>query len=129
MKPAVVTEKHRPLSSGRSLILKEREDHEELEIRSPDGEIEVRVILTDACPIVTVRGARLQIEAPESMSVRCGRFEVHADEAAAIHSCGSVDVTGEVMRVRTAGDIHMDGDVIRLNCGERSTTGQAGEQT
>jgi hypothetical protein len=127
MNPLVVAEKRRPLSSGRSLILREREGGEELEIRSSDGETEVRVVLTDASPIVTVRGARLQIEAPDSLSVQCRRFEVHAEEAAVIHSGGDVNVSGEVMRVRTAGDIHMDGDVIRLNCDDRSARRRAGE--
>lgn len=124
MNSTTAREKVRPLSSGRSLMIRRSRNHEELEIRSPDGEIEVRVLLSDGCPVVTVRGARLRVEAPESLTVQCRRFEVHADETAAIRSGGNVDVTGEVIHVRTAGDIHMDGDVIRLNCGERTATGK-----
>lgn len=89
----------RTLPSGRSVVLRVG-DTEELEIRSPDGEVEVRIVLTDAGPVVRLRAARLEMETTESVDIRCRDFNVRADE----------------MRVKTDGDIHMNATVIRLNC-------------
>jgi hypothetical protein len=89
----------RQLPSGRSVVLRVG-DAEELEVRSPDGEVEVRIVLTPSGPVVRLRGARLELEAAESVDVRCRDFNVRADE----------------MRVKTDGDIHMNAAVIRLNC-------------
>lgn len=89
----------RTLPSGRSVVLRVG-DTEELEIRSPDGEVEVRIVLTDAGPVVRLRAARLEMETTESVDIRCRDFNVRADE----------------MRVKTDGDIHMNAAVIRLNC-------------
>jgi hypothetical protein len=89
----------RSLPSGRSIILRVG-DVEELQVRSPDGEVELTVVLTDAGPVVRMRAARLEVETAESVDIRCKTFNVRADE----------------MRVRTDGDIHMNAAVIRLNC-------------
>jgi hypothetical protein len=89
----------RVLPSGRSVVLRVG-DAEELEVRSPDGEVEVRIVLTDAGPVVRLRAARLEVESAESVDVRCKNFNVRAGE----------------VRVKTDGDIHMNAGVIRLNC-------------
>ncbi|MFO0840788.1 MAG: hypothetical protein U0797_00090 [Gemmataceae bacterium] len=89
----------RTLPSGRSVILRVG-DSEELQVRSPDGEVELTVVLTEAGPVVRLRAARLEMETAESVDVRCKNFNVRADE----------------VRVKTDGDIHLNGAVIRLNC-------------
>lgn len=89
----------RVLPSGRSVILRVG-DTEELEVRSPDGEVEVRIVLTDAGPVVRLRAAKLELETIDSVDVRCKNFNVTAEE----------------MRVQTAGDTHINAAVIRLNC-------------
>lgn len=89
------------LPSGRSVRLRVSNGTEELEVRSPDGDVEVRIVLTDAGPVVHLRAARLHLDATEDVTVACRRFEVEA--------------TDEV-RLRAAGDVHVNGDVVRLNC-------------
>lgn len=89
-----------PTPSGRSVILRVCGGKEEVEVRSPSGETELRVILTDQGPVLRLSGVRLELEAAETVAVRCKNFEVEAGE----------------MRVQTAGDIHLNGDYIRLNC-------------
>src|SRR5262245_20165863 len=100
--------RRRDLPSGRSVVLKVTGAGEELEVRSPAGEVEVRIQLTDAGPIVSLRGGRLELESPDTVAVQCRRFEVQSEE--------EVLLTGQELRVRTKGDIHLNGDVIRLNC-------------
>jgi hypothetical protein len=90
----------RALPSGRKLALRIGSAGEEIEIRSPAGDIEVRIELTDAGPVVSLRGARLELDAAD-VAIRCHDFDVEA--------------SGEI-RAQTAGDIHLNGAFIRLNC-------------
>jgi hypothetical protein len=106
----------RPLPSGRSVLLRIDEGHEELEVRSPEGAVELTVLLTAGGPVVRLRGARLELEALDDIALRCRRLEVSASEGTHLHSGGEVRITGQEMRARAQGDIHMDGDIIRLNC-------------
>jgi hypothetical protein len=98
------------LPSGRSVIVKTADGREELEIRSPRGEMEVHITLTETGPVVRLRGARLELESPETVVLNCRRFEVNAAE--------EVRIASRELRVRTEADIHMDGATIRLNCAE-----------
>src|SRR5579859_547084 len=63
----------RNLPSGRSVVVRVDGGKEELEVRSPNGDVEVRITLTDAGPVVSVRGARLELESPDAVSVNCRR--------------------------------------------------------
>lgn len=118
--PVVECDRENPqerlLPSGRSVVLKVDESGEELLVRSPQGEVEVRIVLTEAGPVVKLKGARLELEAVEALSVRCAHFEVDASKGAHIRTNGPAQIDAQEMRVRTDSDIHMNGKVIRLNC-------------
>lgn len=98
----------RRLPSGRTVTLQVEGSQEAIEVRSAEGEVDVRIVLTDAGPVVSLRGARLELASPE-VSVACKRFEVRADEEIRLASDGEV-------RVQTERDIHLNGAYIRLNC-------------
>lgn len=95
-----------PMPSGRSVVVRVNGTNEELEIRSAQGEVEVRIVLTEHGPVVTLKGARLEIAGTETVAVTCQKFEVAADH---------VDIRSQGLDVRTEGDIRMQGAVIRLN--------------
>ncbi|MGE3808290.1 MAG: hypothetical protein AB7K24_26820 [Gemmataceae bacterium] len=99
----------RQLPSGRSVVVKLNDGQEELEIRSPDGAVEVQIVLTENGPVVRLQGARLELASTETVAVDCKRFEVHTSEATKLTSDGE-------LRVKTSDDIHMNGKFIRLNC-------------
>lgn len=105
----------RELPSGRSVVVRVDGGREELEVRSPQGEVEVRIILTDAGPVVTLRGARLELESPDAVSVNCRRFDVKTGEGTSLTSDGAVQIEGQEMTVKTEDDIKMKGKVIHLN--------------
>jgi hypothetical protein len=105
-----------PLPSGRSVVLRVAEDGEELEVRSPHGEVEVRITLNAQGAVVSLRGSRLELEAPETVAINCGRFEVCAAEAMQLHTAGNVHISGHAMQLKTEGDMHMNGGIIHLNC-------------
>lgn len=105
----------RQLPSGRSLVLRTDPAGEELEIRSRRGEVEVRIVLTDAGPVVTLRGGRLEMESP-AVSFRCDSFAVEARSAVNLTSQGEVHIAAQELHARTEKDIHLNGAFIRLNC-------------
>lgn len=81
------------LPSGRSVVVVVGDGREEVQVRAPEGEVEVRILLGGAVPEVRLRSARLAIEAADSVAIEAREF-----------------------RVRTREDIHLDGAFIRLNC-------------
>jgi hypothetical protein len=104
------------LPSGRSIVVKIADQQEELLVRSPDGEVEVRITLTKDGPVLKLRAARLELESPESVAVNCRRFSVNSTEGTNLHSGGNLHLTGHELRVQTESDMHFNGGVIRLNC-------------
>jgi hypothetical protein len=115
-KPDSCAEPGRRLPSGRSVVVKVAGDREELEIRDPDGQVELCVTLTADGPVVHVRGGRLELDAVETVAVHCRRFEVQTAESAELTSAGELQIKGRELRVKTQDDIHLNGKFIRLNC-------------
>jgi hypothetical protein len=105
----------RRLPSGRSLVVRVDGAGEEIEIRSARGEMDVRITLTDAGPVIAVRGARLELESPD-VAVRCRTFDVHATEGLSLSSDRDVRIQADEVRAETKQDIHLNGAFIRLNC-------------
>lgn len=97
------------LPSGRAVsVLLGADGGEQLQVRAPDGRVEVRILLTDRGPEVRLDAARLEIAAPEGVSVNCSDFTVNATGGLQL-SCE------EDMKMSTTKDIFMLGSVIWLN--------------
>ena len=105
----------RALPSGRAVVLKVGDGCEEMEVRSPGGDVEVRITLTDQGAVVSLRGGHLQMQAADTISLNCRRLDVVTTDGTALGSAGDVVITGREMRVKTENDIHMNGGVIHLN--------------
>jgi hypothetical protein len=97
----------RALPSGRTLVLRIGTAGEDIEIRSAAGDLDLRISLTDAGPVVSMRGARVEVDAAD-VAVRCRDFDVQAS--------GNVRFAAEELRAETTRDIHLNGSFIRLNC-------------
>lgn len=97
------------LPSGRSVVLRVAGEQEELEVRSPTGEVEVRITLSSEGAVVNLRAARLELESAETVTVNCRRFAVNSAEGTDLNSGGE-------LRIKTEGDMHFNGGVIHLNC-------------
>ena len=79
----------RALPSGRSVVLKVGDGGEEMEIRSPDGDVEVRITLTDQGAVVSLRGGQLQMQAADAITMNCRRLEVLTTEGTALGSAAT----------------------------------------
>lgn len=96
------------LPSGRVVAVRAVGGEEAVEVRSADGLLELRLVLTDAGPVLRLRGVRLEVEASDAVALRCREF--------------AVETTGDI-RLRAGGDTHIDADYVRLNCQPRTGTG------
>ena len=107
------------LPSGRAVELAVGPGKEELLVRSPSGEVEVRISFGREGPVVTVRGGRLEIDTPETIALSCRSLDLRTREALRLRSDGDVAIGAQGdLRVKTQGDVRMNGAFIRLNCEE-----------
>lgn len=106
--PSVAERTEVEMPGGRVVSLSTRPGLEELQILSPDGNLELRVVFGPEGPVVGLRCARLVLSSPDTISVDCRRFEVRTTEA--------VDIAGAELRAVTSGDIRLNGERVLLNC-------------
>src|SRR5689334_9807832 len=97
----------RVLPSGRTMVLRIGSGGEDIEVRSAAGDLDLRITLTGAGPVVSLRGARVEVDAAD-VAVRCRDFDVQAS--------GEVRFGAQELRAETKRDIHLNGEFIRLNC-------------
>lgn len=86
-----------PLPSGRIVVV-EAGDGERLQVLSPDGQVELRVQLTAAGPVLRLSAARLELAA-DVLSLSGRRVEIEAREQATLQSAGEVVVTAPLIRL------------------------------
>jgi hypothetical protein len=97
----------RTLPSGRTLVLRIGSAGEDIEIRSAGGDLDLRITLTDAGPVVALRSARVEVDTAD-VAFRCRDFDVQAS--------GTARFAADELRAETKRDIHLNGAFIRLNC-------------
>lgn len=103
------------LPSGRRVVLRFDEGQEDLEVRSAQGDLEVTITLTEAGPVVKLKGARLELESPEDVSLHCRNLEVKTSETLKLHSEGDAELAGRETAVLAAGDLQLQGNRLFLN--------------
>ncbi len=104
--------------SGRNVSLRLGAGGEEFEIRSPAGELELRILLTPEGPVLRLEAARIEMQAAEEFHVACGEFQVAAERGLQLQAGEAVQIEADRMRVRTQDDIRLNGSFVRLNCPE-----------
>jgi phage gp45-like len=106
-----------PLDRGRRLELsRSTEGDDVVEVRSPSGQLELRIVLTEQGPVLQLEAVKLALSASESVEIDCERFAVKAREQAVIESAGDVSIKadGELESTST-GDTRIAGKMIYLN--------------
>lgn len=104
------------LQSGRSVLVRGEEGSEVVEICDAEGSVEVSISIGAEGPVVKLSGAKLELEATDTVSVKARRFEVETTETARIHADGHLTLTsGLDTRMVADGEVHMLGTMIWLN--------------
>jgi hypothetical protein len=119
LKPSDVsqdTKKRMQLDSGRQIIVHSDEKEELIQIVEPEGEISMTVRMTDGGPVVTVRGAHLELKSTETITLEAKKITLHAKEEAVVESEGSLKVdSAKKMDIRSDDEIRVEGTMIHLN--------------
>ena len=119
IKPAAISqgeEERMRLESGRQIIARSDQGEDLIQIEEPQGEITLKVRLTDAGPVITVEGAHLSIKATETVTLEAKKISIHAQEEAVLKSEGRLQLDSAArMDIRSDDDIRLEGKIIHLN--------------
>lgn len=109
-------EKQMHLDSGRQVLVHSDEEGELLEIIEPEGEVVIKVRLTDAGPVITVRGAHLEVKSMETLVLEAKKVKIKAQEEAVVESKGGLKIdSSKKLRIHSDDDICVVGKMIYLN--------------
>ena len=107
---SVTTLTHGP--SRREVTLDFAGSRGSIEIRSPEGFVELRITLTEQGPVLSVSAASIHLEAVDTLSLSCRRFEVDAQEAMTLTSAGQIQLAAKHA-------LKINGEQLFLNCDQR----------
>jgi hypothetical protein len=103
------------LESGREIRVTSGKE-ELIEICEPQGEVVMSVRLTASGPVVSVRGARLDIKAAQTISLEADRVKIKSRQEATIESEGQMQLSASKnMNLRSEKDVRVRGAMIHLN--------------
>jgi hypothetical protein len=109
------------LPSGRTVVIRADGQGEAIEVRSASGEMELRIALTDQGPVLSLRGARFEIDAADTVAVNCRHFAVRTTDGVVLDAAGEIAMrSGADTRLRSAGDTYIDARLVNLNCLDRT---------
>jgi len=110
------TKKRMLLDSGRQIIVDPSEKEEVIQIVEAKGEIAMSFRMTDAGPVVTVRGAHLELKSTETITLEAKKIKIRAKEEAVVESKGSLEIdSAKKMDIHSDDEIRVDGKMIHLN--------------
>lgn len=109
----LVPSEERALPSGRTVVVKADGRGEVIEVRSSGGEVELRIALTNDGPVLSLSGARLEINATDTVALNCRHLAVRATEGVSMEAGGDI-------ALKSAGDTFIDGKLVKLNCLDRT---------
>jgi len=104
------------LDSGRQILVHSGEKEELIEIAAPGGEIIMKVRMTDDGPVISVRGAHLELKSTETIALKAKQIKIQAEEKAVVESKGSLEIdSSKKMAIHSNDDICIAGKIIHLN--------------
>ncbi len=104
------------LVSGREIKVSARENEDLLEIFESEGEMVLKVRLTESGPVMALEGCRLSLNSSEAISLKAPTIEIAAEEKALIESKGELKIDSvKEMGIHSDDDIRVVGKIIHLN--------------
>ena len=104
------------LESGRQVLVHSYKKEELIEIVEPEGEVVMRVRLTDAGPVISFQGAHIELKSTETLSLESKKVIIKAEEEAVIESKGSLKIdSSNKLDIHSDSHIRITGKMIYLN--------------
>lgn len=115
--PSPNVERSAPLETGRRVLIRNGSDAQTVEVRGPDGSLEVQIVITPQGPVVKLSAGRLEIATTEDVDIHCRKFKVHAESGVEIESEGKMALRSEddLDLEAKQGDLRAKGETIWLN--------------
>jgi uncharacterized protein (DUF2345 family) len=108
--------KRMQLDSGRQIVVDSGEKEDLIQIVEPAGDVVMSVRMTAAGPVVTVRGAHLELKSTETITLEAKKIKIRAKEEAVVESKGSLEIdSAKKMDIHSDDEIRVDGKMIHLN--------------
>lgn len=109
-------EKQIDLDSGRQIRVQQTANEEIIEIVETQGEVIMKIRLTEDGPVVSLQGTRLELKSTESIVMESKNIEIRAEQKAVIHSRGNLELaSSDKMDINSDDDITVVGKMIHLN--------------
>ena len=106
------------LDSGRQVVVHSSENEELLEIVETEGEVILKVRLTDAGPVISIQGTYLELKSTETITLESKKVKIKAEEEVGIESKGSLEIdSSKRIGIHSDDEIRVVGKMIHLNCG------------
>ena len=104
------------LNSGRQIVAHSKGEVDLLEIREADDRILLEVRLTQSGPVISLKGARLELSAMEEISLDARKINIRSEEETRLSSQGglAIDTRGNI-DIKSGEDIKLESKVIHLN--------------
>ena len=104
------------LDSGRQVVIHSNEHEELLEVVETEGEVLLKVRLTDAGPVISVKGAHLELKSAETLTLESKKIKIKAEEGVGIESRGGLAIdSSKEIGIRSDDEIRVVGKMIHLN--------------
>ena len=104
------------LDSGRQILIHSSEKEELIEIAESDGEIIMKVRMTDDGPVISVSGAHLELKSTETIALEAKKIKIKAEEKVVVESNGGLEIdSSKKMAIHSNDDICIAGKIIHLN--------------
>lgn len=114
-------EEHAPTSqiqfdSGHQVRIHDRENKEWIEVREPEGDVVLTVRLTKDGPVISAKGAKLELKSTGCIALEAKTIEIRAEEKAVVESDGGLEIgSSKQMEIHSEDDIRVNGKMIHLN--------------
>jgi len=83
------------LRDGRRLVVSESGSDQLVEIRSPSGMLELRVLLTEQGPVLQMEAVRLELKASEAVEIESKSVAIKTEQDVEVTAAGEVRVVGK----------------------------------
>lgn len=104
------------LASGRQIIAGSKGDKELLEIKEADDKLLMTVRLTDSGPVISLKGAKLELSGMEEISLDAEKINIHSKNQTRISSRGDLEIhTQKDIDIKSREDIKLKSRLIHLN--------------
>src|SRR5262245_22281155 len=97
-----------PLPSGTTLTVRAGTDGEEINLRTAGGTLELRIRVTEDGPVLSLKGATLEIEATDRVAVNCREFSVHAQDRVELSASDVRVHSGNEIRMKSGAQTYID---------------------